>query len=130
VFAALRGLAAGEPFVAAADGLVSPTYVPDLVHASLDLLVDGECGIWHLASAGAVTWADLARRAAEYAGVPADRLIARPTVALGLTAARPPASALRSERGWVMPPLEDALARYVVESELSWASVAERVRAA
>ena len=30
--------------------MVSPTYVPDLVHASLDLLIDGEHGLWHLAN--------------------------------------------------------------------------------
>ena len=33
---------------AAGDLTVSPTYVPDLVHACLDLLIDGEAGIWHL----------------------------------------------------------------------------------
>jgi dTDP-4-dehydrorhamnose reductase len=27
--------------------LMSPTYVPGLVHATLDLLVDGEHGVWH-----------------------------------------------------------------------------------
>jgi hypothetical protein len=29
--------------------------IPDLVHACLDLLIDGEHGIWHLASDGMVT---------------------------------------------------------------------------
>lgn len=28
----------------------APTYVPDLVHSCLDLLIDGEHGIWHLAN--------------------------------------------------------------------------------
>ena len=40
-----RGIAAvrrGQPWHAAHDQRVSPTYVPDLVHASLDLLIDGE----------------------------------------------------------------------------------------
>jgi hypothetical protein len=32
------------------------------VNTSLDLLIDGERGVWHLANAGAVTWAELLRR--------------------------------------------------------------------
>ena len=36
---ALRELAAGRPLVAAEDAVISPTYVPDLVNASLDLLI-------------------------------------------------------------------------------------------
>ena len=34
----------------------NPTYVPDLVHAALDLLIDNACGIWHLSNGDAVTW--------------------------------------------------------------------------
>ena len=60
---ALRELAAGRTLVASRDAVVSPTYVLDLVHASLDLLIDGERGIWHLANRGALDWAALARRA-------------------------------------------------------------------
>jgi len=41
----LRALAAGEPVDAADDVLVSPTFVPDLVNAALDLLIDDEHGI-------------------------------------------------------------------------------------
>jgi dTDP-4-dehydrorhamnose reductase len=115
VFAALRALAAGELFVAASDSVVSPTYVPDLVHATLDLLLDGETGIWHLANDGALSWADLARRAAECAGVAAGGVQARSTAELGWAAARPRVSALRSQRGWIMPPLDDALARFIAD---------------
>ena len=43
---------------------ISPTYVPDLVNACLDLLIDGEAGIWHLANEGDVSWAELAELAA------------------------------------------------------------------
>lgn len=115
VAAALRTLAAGLPFVAADDATVSPTYVPDLANACLDLLVDGERGIWHLASPGAVTWAELARRAAELAGLDPGLVDGRPTAALGLAAARPPFSVLGSARGVLLPSLEDALARYFDE---------------
>ncbi|HEV3480679.1 MAG TPA: hypothetical protein VG144_14690 [Gaiellaceae bacterium] len=39
----------------------------------------------------------------------------RPSEELGLAAARPRYSALGSKRGLVLPPLEDALDRYVEE---------------
>jgi dTDP-4-dehydrorhamnose reductase len=79
VTAALGELAAGRSFVAACDALVSPTYVPDLVEATLDLLIDGEQGIWHLSNGGAITWADLARRVARLAGLSTHLVEARPT---------------------------------------------------
>ncbi|HVF56463.1 MAG TPA: family 1 glycosylhydrolase [Pyrinomonadaceae bacterium] len=115
ITAAIRALSEGREFVAADDQIVSPTYVPDLVNTSLDLLIDGERGLWHLATPGAITWAELARRAAELAGLDARGVVARPTRALGLTAARPAYSVLSSERGVLLPPFEDALARYAQE---------------
>ena len=114
---ALRDLDAGHVVRAAADAVVSPTYVPDLVHASLDLLVDGESGLWHLAGTSAWTWAELARRAAVAAGRDPERVEACPTSDLGLDAPRPLYSALGSERGTLMPSADDALARYVREAE-------------
>ncbi|MFN6497186.1 MAG: family 1 glycosylhydrolase [Nostoc sp. DedQUE01] len=112
---ALRQLAAGNPFVAAEDAIVSPTYVPDLVHASLDLLIDGEKGLWHLANKSAVAWADLARLAAKKAGVSVKSLISLPTQELGLIATRPAYSVLGSDRGELMPHLDCAISRYLEE---------------
>ena len=109
---ALGTLASGRPFVAS-DAVVSPTYVPDLVNATLDLLIDRECGLWHLANSGAVTWADLARCAALKAGLDANRIESRPTTALGLAAKRPAYSALSSERGVMLPDLDRAIACYL-----------------
>ena len=110
---ALRSSAEGVPVAAANDLVVSPTYVPDLVHATLDLLIDGERGIWHLANEGAVTWEELARMAARAAGLDASLVHGRPHATLGLTAGRPAYAALGSERGTLLPTLEDALARCV-----------------
>ena len=53
--------------------IVSPTYVPDLVHATLDLLLDGENGIWHLTNKGAISWHDLACQVADMAKLDIDR---------------------------------------------------------
>jgi dTDP-4-dehydrorhamnose reductase len=112
---ALRELSAGEEFLAAQDTIISPTYVPDLVHASLDLLIDGETGLWHLANKCEISWANLARLAAKTAGVSIKGLIALPTRHLNLAAPRPTYSVLGSSRGDIMPGLEDALSRYCDE---------------
>ena len=131
VTAALRALASGETFTAADDAIVSPTYVPDLVNVSLDLLIDGERGIWHLANSGAVTWAELARRAAQVAGLDASGVQGCATRALdGTTARRPNYSVLGSERGALLPSLDEALARYVSECAASWTSELQSTRPA
>ncbi|MBV9791580.1 MAG: sugar nucleotide-binding protein [Chloroflexi bacterium] len=117
VTVALTQLAAGAPFVAADDTIVSPTYVPDLTHSCLDLLIDDEHGIWHLANRGALSWASLARRVAELARLDADQVVGRPTPSLGLIAARPAYSVLGSERGMLLPQLDHALEHYIGECD-------------
>jgi dTDP-4-dehydrorhamnose reductase len=114
---ALLTLASGEPFIAAEDAIVSPTYVPDLVNTTLDLLIDGECGIWHLANAGATSWADLARCAADLVGLNSAHVEACPSTALGWSAPRPPYSVLGSERATLLPTLDQAIVRYLQERE-------------
>jgi dTDP-4-dehydrorhamnose reductase len=108
----LHALAADREVRVPADLVVSPTYVPDLVHAALDLAIDGEHGLWHLANAGAATWADLARTVAGTVGHRIDRVIAVPVSELGWCARRPLFSALSSVRGVLLPPFDDALRRY------------------
>jgi len=109
---ALRSLAAGSSFAAADDTVVSPTYVPDLAHATLDLVIDGEGGVWHLANDGGTTWAELARRVAAAAGLDPALVEGRAMAELGLAARRPAYSALASERGRLMPSVENAICRY------------------
>ena len=109
---ALDALAADRPFAAPDDAVVSPTYVPDLVQASLDLLIDGETGIWHLANAGAATWFELALHVAEAAELDRSGIEAVTSAEIGWIAPRPAYSALTSVRGQVMPTLDDAIARY------------------
>jgi dTDP-4-dehydrorhamnose reductase len=115
VTAGIRTMRAGLPFPAARDTVVSPTYVPDLVHACLDLLLDGESGVWHLANQGETTWADFARKAAVLADLDPDRVRALPTTELGWTAPRPRYSPLGSMRGILLAPLDNALKRYFGE---------------
>lgn len=108
----LRALDADAWFDAPDDTIVSPTYVPDLVHATLDLLIDGERGIWHLANVGAITWYDFAVAAATLTGRPVARIRPVRTAARWTPAPRPANSALTSTRGLVMRPLEAALTAF------------------
>ena len=123
---ALRALAAGEPPPPTATAVVSPTYVPDLVEAALDLLIDGEQGLWHLANAGACRWSDLLRDVAALVGLVPSLV---PTVVAGSPAAMVN-RALGSERGWPMPPLADALARYARSEGRDVVAAAMAVQAA
>ncbi len=119
-----RSLAAGAKSSAPTDSIVSPTYVPDLVNASLDLLIDGERGIWHLANPGAVSWLEFARMAASLAGFNPSAIEPCTTASLNLRAQRPVYSVLGSERGVLLPSLENALVRFLEECE----SLAPRTR--
>ncbi len=105
---ALLRLASDLP-IRIADALESPAYLPDLAHATFDLLIDGDRGIWHLVNDGAVRRADLIRSVARAAGLDASLVDADggPTVATALT----------SERGRVMPTLDSAIARYLRDCE-------------
>ncbi|GLC24322.1 family 1 glycosylhydrolase [Roseisolibacter agri] len=110
---ALRELSAGNAFRALADVTVSPTYVPELADATLDLLVDGERGVWHLASESALTWLDFARLGAERAGVDASRLVPIALADARLPAARPHWSVLGSARGPLLGAVENAICHYL-----------------
>lgn len=110
---ALDALAAGKPFSAAGNLVVSPTYVPDLAHTALNLLIDGEQGLWHLSNQEAISWAGLARKAAQMAGISDGTLEARSVSELHYAAPRPLFSALASERAHLMPTLDDALQRFL-----------------
>jgi dTDP-4-dehydrorhamnose reductase len=74
----LADLKEGRKVSAANDVYVSPTYVPDLVNESLDLLLDNEHGIFHLTNYGKITWADFAMKVAEMAGCDTTLIDAKP----------------------------------------------------
>jgi dTDP-4-dehydrorhamnose reductase len=121
-----RTLAAGQTLEAAEDLVVSPTYVPDLVDAVLDLVIDGERGLRHLANPGALSWAEFARAIARALDLDPGLVRGVPAASFGWAAARPAYVALSTERGQVMPPLENAIARYAaVMREAQFAGEAE-----
>jgi dTDP-4-dehydrorhamnose reductase len=114
----LDALRRGETVQAADDVQISPTYVPDLTHAALDLLLDRERGLWHLANRGSTSWYEFARAGCEEARVPSEGLVPVSSTELGWRAARPRYSVLGTTRGHVMPTLEVAIGRFVRESGL------------
>ena len=102
----IERLQRGEDVIACDKTIVSPTYVPDLVHASLDLMLDEEKGIWHLTNEGAVSWHELACEVADLAKVSRDRVIR----AKGTKKAD---TSLSSNRGLMLRPLDRALSDFV-----------------
>jgi dTDP-4-dehydrorhamnose reductase len=103
----LRGLACGARVELSTAELVSPTYVPDLVNATLDLLVDDERGTWHLANKGEFSWYDVVQKLLKITDI-------KPAQLLGIAGPRRN-RALTSERAVLLPDLENALWRYVRE---------------
>lgn len=116
---ALSALARGETVRACSRTRVSPTWVPDLCHAALDLLIDGETGLWHLVNDGELSWYDFARRVAEGAGYDPELVVAED----GPEAL---STALTSRRGMMLrsfdSALEDFLRAVTVEEEAAVAA--------
>jgi dTDP-4-dehydrorhamnose reductase len=105
--AGLACLERGEPWHADTSERVWPTYIPDLVQAALDLLIDGEVGAWHLTHGESMSWWDFARRVARLGE--RDASLVQPI----RTVVPAPVGAVRAA-GWprLLPSLDDALSRY------------------
>jgi dTDP-4-dehydrorhamnose reductase len=113
LFETIEKLKRGEEVVASDRTFVSPTYVPDVVHAALDLLLDGESGIWHLTNQGAVSWHDLAREAAAAARLDRSAIrLVRPT-----DDDNDADTSLSSTRGLLLRPLDQAIDDFVAHNE-------------
>jgi len=122
VYQVVRTLRGGKVFVAPQDVVVTPSYVPDLCNATLDLLIDGEHGVWHVANPDPVTWYDFAREAAQHAGLDCAAVEGRPASAFEWCAARPRYSALGTGRGLLHARLSNSLERCFREST-GWVGV-------
>jgi dTDP-4-dehydrorhamnose reductase len=122
---ALTTIDAGREFRAPAN-VVSPTYVPDLVNAVLDLLVDGAAGVWHLANDGCVSWYEFAVAVAQRSGRRVPLIMPVRGAETNWIARRPVRSPLASIRGGGMPDLESAIDRFVQEG--GWSVSRESAR--
>lgn len=88
--------------------VLTPSYLPQLLDAALDLLVDGEAGLWHLASRASCSPLELARRCAERLSLPF-RVQPSPS---RRQHGRGPMLALASARGWPLPDLAATIEAY------------------
>jgi dTDP-4-dehydrorhamnose reductase len=113
--AAIRSLRDKTIFRAVDDCSISPTYVPDLVRAALDLLIDRTTGLWHLVNDGGLTWAEFAGQLARASGLDFGLVEPVPQAQMAWTAPRPVRSIMSSDRGMIMPELESAVRRFASE---------------
>ena len=109
---------ANKKIIAADDVIISPTYLPDLLNASLDLLIDNESGIWHLTNNGEISWADFAYVALNQSGLNTDLIERQSLTFFNWKARRPNYSALKSEKGIMLPSIQNALKRYIDERNI------------
>ncbi|NLG80402.1 MAG: sugar nucleotide-binding protein [Firmicutes bacterium] len=100
-----------------ADQRGSPTYTVDLAKACADLLETGCFGIYHVTNQGVTTWYEFAKAIFARVGL---AINVRPVTSeeFARPARRPRNSALdayplRETIGYVLPPWEDALARFL-----------------
>ena len=115
----LDRLSRGQKVEACATSIVSPTFVPDLCHATLDLLLDGATGVWHLANEGAMSWHGFARAIAEQAGHDPELVVATHGASTN--------TSLISQGGSLLRPVDHAIRDYVrdVAEDFSLAVAAE-----
>lgn len=116
----LGALASGRPCGAEGD-VLAPAYLPDLAHVALDLFLDGERGIRHLAN-DVVTRGELVRLIEERTGLRALRAPGGPP---GLAEPPGPPGA-----GRLMPPLASALDRFLADCGFDWRAGPETFRVA
>ncbi|MBO9684877.1 MAG: SDR family oxidoreductase, partial [Flavisolibacter sp.] len=113
-----KALSGYETVTAAKDLYISPTYVPHLVNASLDILIDKETGIWHLANKGSLSWAEFAFLIADKFDLDKSLINAVTAEEINYPAERPFNSVLASERGQLLPSFEQAMNEYLHQQKV------------
>ncbi|RYG52709.1 MAG: NAD(P)-dependent oxidoreductase, partial [Chitinophagaceae bacterium] len=103
-------LSKGKRFYASNQHFISPTYVPHLAHAALDLLIDEARGIYHLTNKGCETWFSFAEKLADKFGF--DKDLIQPGTDESAPARRPCFAAMESTKYGLMPTLDAALNEY------------------
>jgi dTDP-4-dehydrorhamnose reductase len=99
------------------DRIVSPSYVPDVAAATMALLDrEAPSGVYHVVNSSHASWLDVSREIVRHVGG-AEHIVPRAAADLNLRAPRPMFAALSNARlaatAYVMPPWQDALARYL-----------------
>jgi len=113
-----ESLIAGRSISAFSDRVVSPSYVPDVVRATTELLARrAPYGLYHCVNSGHATWLEVAQRLREWTGTPGVEIRAVLSGDVNLKARRPQFAALSNARlvaqGIVMPEWTEALRRHL-----------------
>ena len=114
----LRKIAAGEQYIVAADQEACATYTLDAGYKIMEVVEARRYGLYHLANQGACTRYELARRAAELAGMDTAKVVGIPAERMGRRAPRlkyavMEMAALRDARFSLPRPWPEALADYL-----------------
>lgn len=114
----LRAMSAGRPYVVAADQMGNALYTLDGAVKILEVVERGCSGLYHLTNQGTCSRYELAKYAAEKAGVDPGKLIGVPSDQMGRPAKRLKYSVMEMqalrEAGFQLPrPWQDALDEYL-----------------
>jgi dTDP-4-dehydrorhamnose reductase len=115
---ALRAIAAGQEYVVASDQVGSATYTLDAARTIMEVVDSQRYGLFHVTNTGVCSRLDLARRAASLAGLDPNKIIGKPSAAMGRRVPRMKYAVMEMEAlklaGFILPrPWEDALADYI-----------------
>ncbi len=114
----LRAMAAGQPYVVASDQVGNALYTLDGAEKILEVVEHGRPGLYHLTNSGTCSRYELAKYAAEKAGVDASKLAGIPSDQMGRPARRLKYSVLEMralrEAGFPLPrPWQEAMDAYL-----------------
>jgi dTDP-4-dehydrorhamnose reductase len=118
VDALLNAILTGQEARAFSDRVVTPSYVDDVVDATMRLLAQhAPAGLYHCVNSGMTTWLELTRELARLAGRDDARITAVKMAETPLKTPRPLFAALSNAKlaalGVHMPTWQDAVGRYV-----------------
>lgn len=117
----LRLLRMGQTYRVAADQIGSATYTVDAAAKILEVMTSGHSGLFHLSNSGSCSRWELARQAAIFAGLPAERIIGGSLQEMGRTGPRPKYAVMEMKAlrdiGIAAPrPWKIALSEYLVSA--------------
>lgn len=114
----LEAISRGKEYVTPSDQTGNATYTLDAARTIGTVLESGRCGIYHVANQGGVSRFELARRAAEIAGLDTGKVVGKPSAEMGRLAPRPKHSIMTmralEQAGIALPrPWPEALETYI-----------------
>jgi dTDP-4-dehydrorhamnose reductase len=113
--ALVESLRRDSSFGASSEHRITPTYVPHLSNFVLDILIDGETGLWHASNGEELSWHEFAFKLAIACQLDAALIEDATKTELGWLAERPLRSSLASKHGCYLPNLDQAIHSFARE---------------